>query len=220
MLDEMRTMREIFGGGQQQQANPMDMLVKGIELANSMAPKVGGETSGMDVLLESIKSFAPAIGMVVAQAQGAPRQPRPAGNVAQTGKPAQIAAPGVDNTERPIINPTEDEDAMMFKYYINMLVGFAKEGRDPVLYADLIADNLPDDKLTQLANDPDIISTLSAHNMEVRQYSTWFESVQLELKIIMGLTEPVISNTVDAPKITLPNDVNGNNESITGNIQR
>ena len=217
MLAELAQMREIFGAPQQHNTvDPMTMLIKGIELAGSMAPKAGGETSGMDVLLESIKSFAPAIGAVVAQST-ATRRPQPAQSQRPQPVKPQLSGPA-PITEMPAENPqpqTESEETMLLKYYVSMLIGFAKDDRDPALYADLIADQMSDEKISELLNKPDLIGFLSDINPEVRTHSVWFEALILELKLIMGLTEPVSSNIVSAPIIDLkPENAPGNDQQL------
>lgn len=216
MLAELAQMREIFGSPQQSAVDPMTMLIKGIELAGSMAPKAGGETSGMDVLLESIKSFAPAIGAVVAQST-ATRRPQPAQSQRPQPVQPQLSGPA-PITETPAENPqpqTESEETMLLKYYVSMLIGFAKDDRDPALYADLIADQMSDEKISELLNKPDLIGFLSDINPEVRTHSVWFEALILELKLIMGLTEPVSSNIVSAPIIDLkPENAPGNDQQL------
>ena len=199
MLAELAQMREIFGPQQAASTiDPMNMLIKGIELAGSMAPKAGGETSGMDVLLESIKSFAPAIGAVVAQNAAKPPSPR------QSNQPVQrqISA-NVENTPP---QSTESENDMLMKMYLAQLVAYAKANKDPSLYADLIADNLSDEQIMSILSRPNVIEYLAGINPGVNDVTIWFESLILELKIIMGLTEPVSSHTVLAPIIDLKSE--------------
>jgi len=225
MLAELAQMRDIFGAPQQQSAiNPMDMLIKGIELAGSMAPKAGGETSGMDVLLESIKSFAPAIGAVVAQSasnQARAPQPRPAPTVQP-----QAMIENTATAEQPQLTQ-EDNEAMMFKYYVGMLVGFAAENRDPALYADLIADNLPENKINELLNHPDVIGMLGGVNPGVLVHRAWFEAVISELRQIFSLTELVNPSTViasntqlSAENVSIGSAENANNIQLARNTER
>lgn len=211
MLAELAQMREIFGAPQQHNTvDPMTMLIKGIELAGSMAPKAGGETSGMDVLLESIKSFAPAIGAVVAQnAAKAPAQ-----NRAHTPQVQRQIGVSTD-TVPPQTTQTESENDMLMKMYLAQLVSYAKANKDPSLYADLIADNLSDEQIMSILSRPNVIEYLAGINPEVRDTELWFESLILELKIIMGLTEPVSSHTVSVPIIDLkPENAPGNNQQL------
>lgn len=219
MLEEMAMMREIFtpanANSQTQQSGGMELFIKGIELASTLAPRTG-ETSGMDVLLESIKSFAPAIGEVVKQSTAARTVP--------TQKPKQQAIGAPATTPQPVaeiaVKPVENEDVMLFKYYVNMLVGFAKQGKDPALYADLIADNLSDEKIMSMLNNPNILNEMAAINSGVIDHRGWFEAVILELRVIMGLTEPVSINTVASPVIQIPSDnalqsTDGNHHNAT-----
>lgn len=194
MLNEMAAMKNLFGGDAPASGG-IDMLMRGIELARDIAPREGGTTSGMDVLLESIKSFAPAIGAVVAQSKAAP-QNRPA-NPQQPGQ-AQLAPPIPDVTQ-------PENDTMLLKLYLGKLVTFAQEGREPALYAELIADNLSDDQILGIVNNPATLDDLNKLNPGVMQNKGWFEALILELKIIMGLTEPLLqTNVAGNPSILVP----------------
>lgn len=194
MLNEMLTMKQLFTQPVQSGADGVSMLMKGIELAATLAPKVGGETSGMDVLLESIKSFAPAIGAVVASASTGNRQqqrPRP-----QPVHVAELSPPTIPEPQQ--LSLPEDETTMMLKHYLAMLVVFAAEGRDPALYADLIADNLSDEQLNGIIKRPDVIAYLAGLNPDVLQHREWFDAVISEITVILGLTETETQNTVIA----------------------
>lgn len=203
MLSEMAAMKDLFGGNAQPASNPMDMLVKGMELAASMTPRQGGDTSGMDVLLESIKSFAPAIGAVVAQANAPKRAARPA------QQPPMLANPAISppNTTTP-----EDEEAMLLKYYLNLLVGYAAEGRDPVLYADLIADQLPESKLDELLAKPDMVGYLITIVPAVAGQRAWFDAVAAELKTMFSLTVPDIEPNVTGIDTPAQDNNDGNDK--------
>lgn len=204
MLQEMLTMKELFSTGQQPASGGVEMIMKGIELARSMEPRTG-EATGMDVLLESIKSFAPAIGEVVkhSQGQGAARRFQ-----AKPQQPQQPQQPQPSQHQEALPSPEipqpENEENMLFKYYIGLLVGFAKENRDPVLYADLIADNLPEEKIMELINNPQVVDYLGSINPGVIAHRAWFESVVSELKIIMSLTDSEFAPSVESQKTNLP----------------
>lgn len=182
MLRDLMTMKELFAPQQQQQANPMDMFIKGMEMAKELRPPGGGETSGMDVVLEAVKGFAPAISDIT--------QRMSAGQLHQAPQPQQVMLPP-PQPEQPI----QDETAML-KMYLAMLVQHAKNGKDPSLYADLIADNMTDAQISELLENPDLIGKLGAMNAGVLENRAWFESLIAELKTIMGLTEPELRATV------------------------
>lgn len=180
LIEEFAALKNLFAVPVAPVSNqdPMSMLLKGIELSRSMQPR-DGETSGMDVLLESIKSFAPAISEVVKQSKAAP-------------VPGHKPKPPV-----PAISaPAPPQEADVFKYYINMLVGFAAENRDPQLYADLIADQMPDDQVMPLLDKPDLLGYLASINPEVINHKIWFDSLIAELRKLYELTDQPTGNTV------------------------
>ena len=215
MLNEMLTMKELFSQGHApQSADPVSMLLKGLELAQTLVPKVGGETSGMDVLLESIKSFAPAITTVISQ-----------GNAQQARRPLQAplkaasAQPALNAPEN-IIPTTEGDTDMMFKYYVGLLVNFAAQGKDPQLYADMIADNLPEDKLLEIAKNPNIIEDLAKIHPGVLEHRAWFDAVVSEIKIILDLTKPGTSANVtesesESESLNLSNEDHTDGNAVT-----
>lgn len=202
MLQEMLTMKELFSSGQQQ--GGIEMIMKGIELARSVEPRTG-EATGMDVLLESIKSLGPAIGAVVKQTNRPP-QPRV---IKQPQHSDDMVSLPSTNAALPV-QKTENEENMIFNYYVGMLVKFAKENRDPILYADLIADNVPDEKICELLNRTDVLEYLESINPGVADVRPWFENVLNELRGIMGLTDSSIPNSVDSLDSIKP-DQNANN---------
>lgn len=193
MLQEMAMMREMFAPAQVPvaQSDPIAMLLKGIELSRTLQTPATGEATGMDVLLESIRSFAPAISTVVAQGQehkkvAHQKQPHPI--------PAQ-AVPGQAALAVPEIKPIEDKN-MLLKYYLGVLCGYAAQNRDVSLYADLIADNLNYSQLSELLSKPNTVDYLATLDPRVNDNRAWFDSVVSELKIITGLTEPEPADTV------------------------
>lgn len=189
MLKEMAMYKELFAPQQpQQQFNPVDMMLKGAELVRDLAPRSPGESTGTDVLLEAIKSFAPMITQVVAQGTP-PARPVPA-------KQAQLADATKSAQPQTAAQHSTEEGIDVFKHYLAMLVGFAKAGRDPMTYAEVVADQLSDEQILEIINNPNIMDDMIALNPEVATYRPWFETVLAELKLIMGLTEPDLQNTV------------------------
>ena len=180
-------MREMFAPALQTQSDPMTMLLKGIELSRSLQTPATGEAGGMDVLLESIRAFAPAISTVVEQGVAQKNMARPQPRPQQPQQPQPAIAPP--------INAQEDEN-MLLKYYLGILCGYAAQNRDTSLYADLIADNLNDDQLSALLNKTDVVGHLATLDSRVNDNRAWFESVVTELKTIAGLTEPENAATV------------------------
>jgi len=192
MLQEMAMMREMFAPAQQSSSDPMTMLLKGIELSRSLQSPATGEAGGMDVLLESIRAFAPAISTVVEQ--GVAQK-----NMARNQRPQQSQQPQQPQPQQPAIAPpinAQEDENMLLKYYLGILCGYAAQNRDTSLYADLIADNLNDDQLSALLNKTDVVGHLATLDSRVNDNRAWFESVVTELKTIVGLTEPENAATV------------------------
>jgi hypothetical protein len=125
----------------------------------------------MDILSDAVRSFAPAI------AAAATQQMPPAPSGAQMPQPPQIENQG--------------EEMYMLKLYLKMLVDNAAAGKDPSLYADLVADNLTDADLTKLLGTPDVIAELGKINPKVLEHREWFGKLETELRsIVAGETPP------------------------------
>lgn len=191
MLQEMLTMKELFSSGTQQAPDSTVMLLKGIELAKSLTPIEGGTSSGMDVLMETVKNFGKPIAQMMAQQQRPP--------VPQQNRIAH-SAPPIPSIPR---QPEETEQMNMMSYYLGILCANAAAGKDPVLYADLVADTLNDQQATQLMALPDIVGHFGAINPKVLEHRVWFDALVSELKIIYGLTPDIGDDTVSSNNPTL-----------------
>lgn len=209
VLEKMAMYKNLFAQPQQPQANSLDMFMKGLEFAREVIPKNGGaETTGMDVMLEAVKGFAPALGELTHKinAQSA---------VAST---AALQNPGIQPQSQ-----LQNEDAML-KMYLTMLVNYAKAGKDPQLYAELIADNLNDDQLSQLLSENDLMAKLISMNGDIANYRPWFESVIKEMREIVSLTEPESGSNVSennslvaGSNANIGSAKNADGSAITGN---
>lgn len=191
MLAEMTAMRDLFAPLQSTQTDPTTMLLKGIELARTLTPREG-EASGMDVLLETVRSFAPALSTVVAQNAQSGTKP--------TGKPPVQRLETQPVIPTPPAIPTQptimESQNMLMKYYLGVLVGYAKQNRDVTLYADLIADNLNIEQINELLSKPDPVAYLASVEPRVAEVRPWFEQVIAELKSMVDFTESENSGSV------------------------
>lgn len=139
------------------------------------------ESGIMDLLRDLVKS--PIVekmldGAVAAQMQQATATiPRPV-----IAPPSNIQA-----QEAPEPVKQEETQMNMLTMQLKMLVAKAKAGADVDLYADLIADNMPEETLFTLLNDTDIITKMNAINSEVESVRPWFERLIVSLK---SLTMP------------------------------
>lgn len=193
-LAEMAQMRSIFVSDAPRE-NGIDGIMKGIELARSITPKEGG-TDGMDVLLEAVKSLAPVITTAMTKNERPPQRTAPA-------HPQQIAAQPVNSiltqaqpAPVPVSVLPEADDNMMLKFYLGILVGYAEQDRDTSLYAEVVMDNVPEEKLQELLAMPDPVAHLGAIHPDVLAHRDWFQSLINETKSFFELTEPDIAGTV------------------------
>lgn len=212
MLQEMQLMKQMFTAPDTGRQDPTDILMRGIELAKSIQPR-DGDTSGMDVLQEAIRSFAPAVAEVVKRAHIAPH-PRiqsqikiPQGHNVPQGD----NAPQGDNVPPPAL-PTQPtnlngaDSMILFKYYLGMLCQKAANNSDPALYADMVADNLNDDQLIELLNKPDIVAHLAAINPDVAKHTAWFQTLEKELRAIVSLTDNSEGDNVPHNDVPITNN--------------
>lgn len=167
----------------------IDMLMKGIELAQSLKSEGGGEEPSMlGILRDLIKSpmLATAVAATVAQPQPQARpQPRPLtqpqpGAPAIAHQPPPAPAPSFAGETAPPAAPQETQTNMnpIFKHYLRMLVQKAASGADASLYADLVLDNLPDAALDQLLNaQPSTVDYLISIEPNVAPHREWFQAM-------------------------------------------
>lgn len=179
------------------------MLIQGITLAKEMGTK-DGDTNSYDLLGKAL-DYLPAL---AAGAQALPGYKPPG------------AAPGHNPGAPPMPHPDPETQASIEREHreamereqekrawemnVAMLLGWAKTGKDPLLYAELVIDNAPEDRLLAFVNAPDAMEKLIAINPEVANYRPWFETLKNE---ILALTEPD-----DSP------DTDHTDEPLTGEI--
>ena len=210
MLNEMSMMKTLFSqpdtGGA---SNSVALLMQGIELAKSITPREG-DVGGMEVLQDAIRSFAPVVQDIMKSKK------------AQPTAPLQLAgrAPGAQPHPQPQTQLNGDDMGIMFKFYLGKLIKFASEGRDQSLYADLIADNVPEADILRLLQAPDAVAELAKVDEGVLHHRPWFESLISELRGIFELTEPSNADTVQ--ENSLPESYNDvlpdpDNHAINGN---
>ncbi len=147
----------------------LDMFMRGLEIANTMrdsAPSGDSSIGGLlrDVLRSPI--LQSAVQATVQQGQP-PRPPQPAlPNPSAQVSHAKPAEPA---------NPQPQDENKVLAYYLGFLVGKAKTGAEPSLYAELVLDNVPDVQLTpMLARGDQLIDYLIEVQPLVAQHREWF----------------------------------------------
>lgn len=179
MLAMMASMKDIMSN-KEPVINPMDGILKGIELAKEIVPKEG-EANTFDVLLESIKTFGKPIAEMAGQLTNK-TLPNNTINHLPAGMPQkQPQAPQPPN-----------EGAMfkiLVKHQVSMLLKQAARGADPGLYADLILDQLSEDQIQKFLGDPNWFANITAIVPEITNYQDWF--TQLHDFVMASLTDEV-----------------------------
>lgn len=152
------------------------MLIQGIELAKGLVPKEG-ETNTNDLLAKAM-DFLPSLAQAAARAPGAPPHNAP-------GAPGAPLDPELQAAQQREIEMNREK--MAWTMNVNMLLGWAKQGRDPSLYAEMILDQVGEEKVLEFVAAPDALKKLAQYNGEVMAYAPWFEALKRE---ILALTEP------------------------------
>lgn len=199
MLGMMTSLRTLIpepaaGGG-------MEMFTKGMELAASMAEKMGGSNSGETGILDIIKEVvrSPQVGEVIAglanrgAVQGAPAP----GFQQQPMQPARLAAPPI-----PVAPPnpggmTQEQSLHLVNQQIAYLISRAQHGSDPQLYAEFVLDNVPQGMIPQLLGNPNILAELQMVNPAMAHHLPWFNRL-LEAIKEMAQSETEEGNEFDA----------------------
>lgn len=157
-------------------ADLKDIFLAGIEA--KQAAEGGGDEGYGPVL----KAFAGPIAKVLDSAMGADRRRMMAGSVPVT-QPQQVAPPPA----QPALPPGQAW-LVHLQPHLNTLLGWAKAGKDPELYAEVILDNIDPGaqmEIAQAALDPEFVTkTLAALPMFV-PYSAWATAVLTNMKELL-----------------------------------
>ncbi len=184
VIQGLAAMKEIAGGNDKG-PSPMEMLIKGIELAKDIAPKTG-ETNVADLGLKFMEAL-PAL--QAAGSRGSTNPPvgiqphKPVGTLkaptsaAQT-PPPQSAAP---NAAEPQPENIPDEKAMLLmqvKANLAFLCKQAQQNKDPALYAELILDQMGEEKTLEFVGSDNALERLAAVEPKVKLYPGWFADLK------------------------------------------
>ncbi|MES9855942.1 MAG: hypothetical protein ABW166_04970 [Sedimenticola sp.] len=175
MMGVMMQMKDFMAP--KENANSLGDLLENIKTIQEITDGgSGGETNFLDLA----KSFGPGLLQVTKkladQQEIGPQEP-PQAQQPQNHQP---------EVQQPQTN-TEDEEGMnLFKYQLNILVSKAEKESDPSLYADLIMDSIPRDKLEAFLEMDDVIGYLIQTHPGVEKYKAWFEALIVEINESMN----------------------------------
>lgn len=160
-----------------------DLVSKAVTLSRDIGAGGGGEGGGggdslMSLLKELIKS--PMMSAAVTALQST--QPRPVARPAiPAAPPAGVAAIGAPaHPAQTMVAPTPASapaapDPAGLRQYLSILCGFAADGSDATLYADLVLDRAPEGVLhALLAQQPTPVDFLITLHPNVANYREWF----------------------------------------------
>lgn len=136
--------------------NALDTLLKGIELGKSMEGNVGG--ASMTDLAQS------ALQMI---------------STAQATRPVPVPQPAPLPYQRPAQVPSQGQghgDAALDSLVLE-LINAAARGRDPMLYAEIVIDELGEQAAVQLARNPGALDMLSSEYPVMLNHRAWFDTL-------------------------------------------
>ncbi len=159
----------------------VEMLIQGVTLAREIGGKEG-ETNTNDLLSKAM-DFLPALATGAQTLQNQRAQPPvPVGPQPHPDPETQAS---IEREHREAMEREQEKQA--WELNIAMLLGWAKQGKDPLLYAELILDNAGEEKVIAFIEQPDAMEKLISINPEVANFRPWFEQLKAE---ILALTEP------------------------------
>lgn len=188
----------------------VDLIIKGMELGKDSGG--GSETNMLDVLKEAFKS------PLLLAAANSLQQPVINHNPMVNRAPAKVAVnpanPANPNKlqQRPTIVPKPKQENLnmnnILVHNLNMLVEKAENDSDPILYAEFILDNVPEETIKEYILKDDLIEEMQKINPKVLEYKNWFIEMRDHIKMV--LTEEGaggdITDNEPSPAIESPND--------------
>lgn len=179
VIQGIATMKELADGNSKKEPGAVEMLIKGVELSQSLAPKTG-ETNTSDILLKGLEMFP-----VLAQAG---TKGQPAAVPGNQIKPGQPQPPALQPPEQPANpapeqTPISDEEKerrekemffMQARGNLAFLCKQAQENKDPELYAELVLDQMGREKTLEFLGKPDALEQLAQIDANVMVYQGWF----------------------------------------------
>lgn len=155
----------------EQKKDPVELLIQGLTLGKELIPKEG-ETNSSDILLEAMKQFAPTLIASAGPKAGNPQPERaPNGTPRIEHQQSQETADVAKEKEKLM-----QQQAM--KGQLNWLLAQAKAGKNPELYAELLLDQVGEEKVLAFIGNPNALDMLANILPEVRAYESWFSELR------------------------------------------
>lgn len=159
----------------------IDMFMQGLQMARELREDSGSQDTSIGGMLRDVLK-SPLMAAAVQSATAAPAQAQPP-RIPNLTPNAPIPQPTQVSHAKP---PTVQPEQNVLEYYLGVLVGKAKTGADPSLYAELVLDNLPDAQLTpMLARGDALIGDLIAIHAPVADHREWFAALLKEINELL-----------------------------------
>lgn len=156
--------------GKDESKSAIEMFIQGITLAKDLAPK-DGETNTSDLLLKGLEMFGPTISEATKQAA-----------MRRTNSEQVPPGNGQQNLQAPNADAEREREMglqkMMLKQQLGFLIAQAKSGKDPELYAELLLDQVGEERVLQFIGQPDAMKKLIELNPEVSTVQVWFDRLR------------------------------------------
>lgn len=184
LLEEMKAMREAMGGASALDPTKIvDVLKTGIDLAKDSAG--GGEAAGGygPIIMRAVEILGPQVAELLTAAAGRAAQAPARLPIAPPERGAPPEAREVSPTPAPPASSEVDPvklqehiERKLMQTWVPKLVQMAADERDPVLYADLIIDQVPRATVDRLL-EGDLIERLAEFDGRVRIHAQWFRDL-------------------------------------------
>lgn len=184
IIQGIQTMKQLAEPSEQG-PGPVEMLVKGLELAREIAPKTG-ETNTNDIFLKALEAFPalaqmghrnPPVGMEGHQPVHALKgPPKPAPTSGPQDKPDPQATP---ENEAKMIKEKEQEDFIaQARANLQWLCRLASQNKDPELYAEVVLDQMGREAVLEFIGHDTALEQLAVIEPSVKLYPGWFHMLK------------------------------------------
>lgn len=206
MLEEMKLMRDLFGGNNKSSEMSPDKVLELIQQGMEFGQKLSGKESGLfDVLKEGMVSFGKPLSMAIEKQMEAQEAA-----MKKTGHPGQPAGAPVGNRVVHQTNKTRQEQSEVFttmsvmRKSVGWLVMQAAANSDTSIWADVIMEQVPEADLVAVLSQYDAVTYLGGIDKRVFDYREWFTELGDDLMAQLGI-EPAAGDHVSEPgKIEQP----------------
>ena len=209
MLQNMIAMKDMLGlgGAPAQEKNALAQLKDLVEIQNMLIPKETGGAGTSDVLLGLANNILPHLAKMGEIENQQKRQPKPIAITQHKTQPQQPQRP----QKQP--NPTGSENPM--KMHLIFLTQMAKKNADPYIYAQMVLDNTPPEKLPELVQfiaSENCFQEISRIYTAASHYPAWYAELR---DYILQIVNDTVNGGVNGENLTNVH-ISANNSNNTG----